>query len=66
MTKYQQKFHTYNTKQSINGKTFRQNIHPELTRERSIRFVLFEIKRVLVYNSTLFKLTDFFILCFFI
>ena len=25
-----------------------------------------EIKRVLVYNSTLFKLTDFFILCFFI
>ena len=29
--------------------------HPELTRVRSIRFLLFEIKRVLVYTSTLFK-----------
>ena len=26
--------------------------HPGLTRLRSIRFLLFEIKRVLVYNST--------------
>ena len=36
-------------------------LHPELTRERSIRFLLFEIKRVFVYNSTIFKLTDLFI-----
>ena len=35
--------------------------HPELTRERSIRSLLFEIKRVFVYNSTVFKLTDLFI-----
>jgi len=40
--------------------------HLELTRERSIRFLLFEIKSVFVYNSTVFKLTDFFILYFFI
>ena len=41
-------------------------LHPELTRERSIRFLLFEIKRVFVYNSTIFKLTDLFTLYFFI
>jgi len=40
--------------------------HPELTRERSIQFLLFEIKRVFVYISTIFKLTDLFILYFFI
>jgi len=40
--------------------------HPELTcRERSIRFLLFEIKRAFVYNSTVFKLTDLFILIHF-
>ena len=33
---------------------------------RSIRFILFEIKRVSVYNSTILKLTDLFILYFFI
>ena len=38
--------------------------HPELTRVRSIWFLLFEIKCVLVYNSTLFKLTDLFIILF--
>ena len=32
----------------------------------SIWFLLFEIKRVLVYNSTIFYLTDLFILYFFI
>ena len=37
---------------------------PELTRVRSIWFLLFEIKRVLVNNSTIFKLTDLFISCF--
>jgi len=41
-------------------------VHPELTRERSIRFLLFEIKCVFVYISTIFKLTDLFILYFFI
>ena len=41
-------------------------MHPRLTRVRSIRFLLFEIKRVLVYNSTIFKLTVLFILYFFI
>ena len=41
-------------------------LHPELTRERSIRFLLFEIKRVFVYNSTVFKLTDLFVYYFFI
>ena len=35
-------------------------------RVRSIRFLLFEIKRVFVYNSTSFKLTDLFIFYFFI
>ena len=40
--------------------------HPELTRERSIRFLLFEIKHVFVYISTIFKLTDLFILYYFI
>ena len=40
--------------------------HPELTRERRIRFLLFEIKRVFVYNSTVFRLTDLFILYFFV
>ena len=40
--------------------------HPELTRVRSIRFLLFEIKRILVYNSIIFKLKDMFILYFFI
>ena len=39
-------------------------IHPKLTRVRSIWFLLLEIKRVLVYNSTIFKLTDLFILYF--
>ena len=39
--------------------------HPELTRERSIRFLLFEIKHVFVYNLTVFRLTDLFILYFF-
>ena len=33
--------------------------HPGLTRVRSIWFLLVEIKRVLVYNITIFKLTDF-------
>ena len=40
--------------------------HPELTRERRIRSLLFEIKRVFVYNSTVFRLTDLFLLYFFI
>ena len=35
-------------------------------RERSIRFLKFEIKRVFVYNSTVFRLTDLLILYFFI
>jgi len=37
--------------------------HPGLTRMRlgSIRFLLFEIKPILVYNSTTFKLVDSFI-----
>jgi len=39
-------------------------IHPGLTRVRSIRFLLFEIKRMLVYNSTSFDLTDLFISTF--
>ena len=41
-------------------------IHPKLTRVRSIWFLLFKLKRVLVYNSTLFNLTDLYILYFFI
>ena len=44
----------------------RTSIHPELTRERSIRILLFEIKRVFVYISTIFKLTNLSILYFFI
>ena len=40
--------------------------HPELARVRCIWFLLFEIKRVLVYNSVIFKLTDLFILYSFI
>ena len=40
---------------------------PGLTRVGSIPFLLFEIKRVfLVYNSTIFYVTDFFILYFFL
>ena len=35
--------------------------HPGLTRVKCIRFLLFEIKRVLIYNLTIFKLTDLFI-----
>ena len=35
--------------------------HPELMRERSIWFLLFEIKRVFVYNSTVFRLTDLYV-----
>ena len=42
------------------------NPHPGLTRERSIRSLLFEIKCVFVYNSLIFKLTDLLILYFFI
>ena len=38
--------------------------HPKLTRVRNIRYFLFEIKRVLVYDSTIFKLTDLFIYTF--
>ena len=38
--------------------------HPELTRVRNILFLFFEIKRAFVYNSTIFKLTDLFILYF--
>ena len=40
--------------------------HTELTTERSILFLLFEIKRAFVYISTIFKLTDLIILYFFI
>ena len=42
------------------------NVHPGLIRVSIIRFLLFEIKRVLVYNSTIFYFTDLFILCIFI
>ena len=45
---------------------FLYKYHPGLTRVSSIRFLLFEIKRVLVYNSTTFYLTDLFNLYFFI
>ena len=59
--------------QSVSGKTqillkvaFIIQYRPEdlglLTRVRRIRFLEFEIKNVLVYNSTIFKLTDLFIL----
>ena len=46
----------------------RKPYHPEsgLTRVNSIRFLLFEIKRVLVYNFTIFLCTDLLILFFFI
>ena len=40
--------------------------HPELTRVNTIRFLLFEIKRVMVYNSTIIYFTDLFILYIFI
>jgi len=45
---------------------FLYTFHPKLTRERSIRFFLFDIKRVFVYISTIFKLMDLFILYFLI
>ena len=35
--------------------------HPRLTKVRIIRFLLFKIIRVLVYNETIFKLTDLFV-----
>ena len=38
--------------------------HPGLTRVRGIRFLLFEIIRVLVFNETFFKLTGLFVLYF--
>ena len=37
---------------------------PGLTRVKGIRFLLFEIIRVLVYILTIFKVTDFFVLYF--
>ena len=40
--------------------------HPGLTRVSSIRFLLFEIKRAFVFNSTIFYLTDMFIIYFFL
>ena len=40
------------------------DLHPKLTRVRSIRYFLFEMKRALVYDSTIFKLTDLFIYSF--
>ena len=45
-----------------------QNVstHTELFTERSILLLLYEIKRVFVYISAIFKLTDLFILYFFI
>ena len=36
----------------------KMKLYPRLTRVRSIRFLLFEIKHILVYNSTIFYLTD--------
>ena len=41
-------------------------IHTGLTRVSSIRFLLFEIKRVLVFNSIIIYFTDLFILYIFI
>jgi len=41
-------------------------VHTGLTRVSSIRFLLFEIKRVLVYNSIIIYFTDLFVLYFFI
>ena len=35
---------------------WRRHFHPELTRERSIRFLLFEIKRVCLFSSFSFKI----------
>ena len=35
--------------------------HPGLTRVKGIRFLLFEINRVLVYILTIFKVTDLFV-----
>ena len=46
------------------GLPTKDETHPGLTRVRSIRFHLFEIKCLLVDNSTIFKLTDLFILYF--
>ena len=42
------------------------SVHPGLTTVSSVWFLLFEIKRVLVYNSTIFYFTDLFILYIFI
>jgi len=61
--------------QSVSGKTqiflkvaFTIQYRPDdlglLTRVRRIQFLEFEIKNVLVYNSTIFKLTNLFILYF--
>ena len=36
----------------------KMKLYPRLTRVRSIRFLLFEIKHILVYNSTIFFLID--------
>ena len=47
---------------SENDTYFVYILHPKL----SIWFFLFEIKRVLVNHSTIFKLTDLFIFYFFI
>ena len=38
----------------------------DLARVSSIQFLIFEIKRVLVFHSTIYQLTDLFILYFFI
>ena len=40
--------------------------HTKLTKERSIWFIWFEIKSVFVFYSTIFKLTDLFMLYLFI
>ena len=53
------------TKFSLTMLSFRRR-QPGLTRVKSLRFLLFEIKRGLVYNSTIFKLTNLFIFYFFI
>ena len=42
------------------------SVHTRLTRVSSIRFLLLEIKRVLVFNSIIFYFTDLFILYIFI
>ena len=46
---------------SMNFRAYWNTLHPELMRERSIWFLLFEIKRVFVYNSTVFRLTDLYV-----